>query len=87
MFESRICAGAVENQKPKLQGNLRQSLSLHGRMTWKVMQRNSWKDFANLRIKQLNNCTKSHRHAWMIINLKKKMDLLENYLLFALKLF
>ena len=36
------------------------------------MQRNARKDIANLRIKQLNNKTKSQRHAWIIINLKKK---------------
>ena len=45
---------------------------LHGPMTWKVTQRNAWKDTANLRTKQLSNYTKSQRHAWMIINLKKK---------------
>ena len=42
------------NQKIKLQVNLRQTLSLHGPMTWKVMRRNVWKDIANWRIKQLN---------------------------------
>ena len=41
---------------------------LHGLLTWKVMQRNAWNDMANLRIKQLSNCTKSQRHAWMILN-------------------
>ena len=36
-------------------------------------------DVENLQIKQLSNCTKSQRHAWMITNLKKKrMDQLEN---------
>ena len=44
----------------------------HGPMTWKVMQRNAWKDIANLRIKQLSNSSMSQRHAWMIINSKKK---------------
>ena len=44
-------------------------------------------DIANLRIKQLSNFSKSRRPAWMIINSKKKkMDQLENYLLFASKL-
>ena len=32
-------------------------------MTWKVMQRNAWKDIAKLEIKQLSNYTKSQRHA------------------------
>ena len=30
---------------------------------WKVMQRNVWKDIANLRINLLNNYTKSRHHA------------------------
>ena len=47
-------------------------LSLHGLMTWKVMQRNAWKDVANWRIKQLNYYTKSRRHVWITTNLKKK---------------
>ena len=51
---------------------------LLGLTTWKVTQRNVWKDIANLQTNQLNNYTKSQRHAWMIINVKKKeMDLLE----------
>ena len=60
----------------------------HGPTTWKVMQRSTWRDIANLRIKQLSNSSKSQRHAWMITNLKKKrMDQLENYLLSAHKWF
>ena len=52
-FESRISAGAVEKlPKARAQGNLRQTLSLHGPMTWKVKRRNAWKDIANLRRKQ-----------------------------------
>ena len=79
MFESRISAVA---------GNLMPKRYLHGLMTWKVMQRNAWTDIANLRIKLLSNFTKSQRHAWMIINLKKKnMDQLENCPQFAHKLF
>ena len=59
MFESRISAGAVENyQKPKLPRNLRQTQSLHGLMTWKVMRSNAWNDIANQRKKQLNSYTK-----------------------------
>ena len=60
----------------------------HGPMTWKVMQRSAWKDIAKWRIKRLNNCTKSQRHAWTTINSKKKkMDLLENCLKFGPRLF
>ena len=36
------------------------------------MQRNEGKDIANLRIKLLNNFTKTPHHAWMIINLKEE---------------
>ena len=43
---------------------------LLGLATWKVMQRNVWKDIANLRKKRLNNYTKSQHHAWMTIKLK-----------------
>ena len=43
------------------------------------MPRNAWKDFRNLRIKQVSNFSKSQHHAWMIINSeKKKIDQWEN---------
>ena len=71
-----------------LQGNLMPKRYLHGPLTWKVMQRNVWKDIANLRIKQLCSCIKSQRHAWMTIILKKKkVDMLENCPQSAQKLF
>ena len=38
---------------------------LHGPVTWKVMQRNVWKDIANLRIKRLSNSAKYLLHASM----------------------
>ena len=73
MFESRIYSRAMEKyQKQKPRGNLMPKIYLHGLLTWKVMQRNEWKDIANLPIKPLSNYTKSQRHAWMIINSKKK---------------
>ena len=73
LFESRISAGLQKNcQKQKPRRNLMPKRYLHGPMTWKVTQRNAWKDIANLRIKQLSNSSKSRRHAWMIINLKNK---------------
>ena len=74
----RICSNPGFLLEPRknylqgLQGNLMQKSHLLGPTTWKVMQRNVWKDVANLRIKRLNNYTKSRRHAWTIINLKKK---------------
>ena len=43
-------------------------------MTWKVTQRNVWKEIANLRIKRINNYTKSQHHAWMTINSKKRKN-------------
>ena len=89
MFESKISARAMENwQKQKPRCNLIPERYLHGPTIWKVMHRNAWKDVANLPIKQLSNCTKSQRHAWMIINSKKKkLDQLENCPEFAHKLF
>ena len=54
----------VSNQKPYLLGP----------MTWKVTQRNVWKDIANLRIKRHDNKTKSQLHAWMTINEKQKKN-------------
>ena len=61
---------------------------LLGLMTWKVMQKNAWKDIANLQTKRLNNKTKSQHHAWMTINLQmKKMSQWKNCLQFAHKLF
>ena len=38
----------------------------------KVMQRNAWKDIANLRTKQLNNKTQLQRHALTTTNSRKK---------------
>ena len=59
-------------QKQRLRGNLMPKRYLHGPMTWKDTQRIAWKDVANMRIKQLSNCTKSQRHGWMIINFKEE---------------
>ena len=72
MFESRISAGAKENCRPELQGNLMQKTYLLGPTTWKAMQRNVWTDIANLWIKQLNNFSKSQHSAWKTINPNKK---------------
>ena len=49
MFESRISAGAMDKlSETKAAGKPDvETIS----MTWKVMQRNAWKDSANLRIK------------------------------------
>ena len=63
MFESRISAGAKENLLSELKGNLIQKQFLLGPVTRKAMQSNMWKDFANLRIKRLNNCTNLQLHA------------------------
>ena len=59
IFKSRTSAWAMEKfQEQKPWRNLMPKRYPHGPMTWKVMRRNVWKDIANLRIKQLNNCTK-----------------------------
>ena len=42
-------------QKQKPQGNLTPKLSLHGPVTWKVKQRNAWKEIANWQTRRLNN--------------------------------
>ena len=77
--ESRISAGAKEKRLSELQGNLMQKQYILGPMIWKVMQRNVWKDIANLRIKNSTIIQKSQHHAWMTINLmKKKMSQWEN---------
>ena len=88
--KSRISAGATEKNcqqqkkatgKPGAETKSSWSYDMEGR-------RNAWRNIANLRIKQLSNFSKWQRHAWTIINLKKKkMDHLENCLLFAHKLF
>ena len=51
VFESRISAGAMGKIPERY---------LHGPVTWKVMQRNAWKDIANWRRKRRN---KKHRVA------------------------
>ena len=52
------------------------------------MEGHAKKFVENLKIKRLSNHTKSQRHAWMTINLKKKkVNQCENCLLFAQKLF
>ena len=50
-------------QKLERQGNLTRTLSLHGPMIWKVMQKSAWKDIANWRTKLRSNDTKSRPHA------------------------
>ena len=47
-----------KNYLQELQGNLMQKPYLLGPTTWKVMQRNLWKDIANLRIKLLKQLPK-----------------------------
>ena len=54
------------------QGTLTPTLSLHGPMPWKVMQRNAWKDIANWRTTQPNNDTQSRRRALMTTKFKEE---------------
>ena len=67
--ESRMSAGGIE--KYLIQRNMKRSFP-HGPMTWKVMQRNAWKDTANLRTKEFNSYTKSQLHVFTTTNSKKK---------------
>ena len=53
-----FCWSQGKTARPELQGNLMQKSYLLGPTTWKVTQRNVWKDIANLRIKWLNNLCK-----------------------------
>ena len=56
MFESRMSGGGKEDYL--IQRNLKQTFP-DGPMTWKVMQRNAWKDIANMQTQRLNNHTQS----------------------------
>ena len=88
MFESRISTGATEKLPTRASGESDEETISSRSFDMEVTRRNVWKDIAHLQIKRLCNYTKSQRHAWMTINLKKRnMNLLENYLLFAHKLF
>ena len=87
MFESRISAGAKEklltraSGKPDAETISSWSYDMEGHAK-KCVER--YCEFAN---KTTQQYTKSQRHAWMIINLKKKeMDQLDNCLLFAHKI-
>ena len=83
MFESRISAGGLE--KLPFPQNVR---TLHGLMTWLVMQRSVWNDIVSWRIRRLSNSAKYLLHASMTTtSKKKKQNLLENCQIHALKLF
>ena len=71
--EISLNPGSLQEQKKSyfVQGNLKQT-SLHGLMTWMVVQRNVWSDIASCRTKQPSNCTMLQLHALMIIISKKK---------------
>ena len=56
MFESRISAGAKEKRPTRASGKP-DAETASGPMTWKVTQRNVWKEIANLHIKRVNNYT------------------------------
>ena len=89
MFESRISAGAQEKLPIRASGKLDAetisswSLDMEGHAK-KCVERCGELS----QIERLNNYTKLQHHAWMTINSKKKkQNLLENCLQFALKLF
>ena len=88
MFESRISARAAENlPETKATGKLDAETISSWSYDMEGHAKKCAEDIANLRIKQLSNFSKLRRHAWMIINLEKKKKKMENYLLFASKLF
>ena len=77
----------TRNQKP--QGNLMPKRYLHGPMTWKVMQRSAWKRYCEhanktteQKYKVATPCMDDHQ-----FKEEERMDQLENYPLFAHKLF
>ena len=83
---TEICLnpGSLQEQKKSylVHGNLTQT-SLHGPMTWKVMQRNVRSDIASWRTKQ-STMTQSLSPCLMIINSSRKnSNLWENYQKFA----
>ena len=74
-------------QKQKPRWNLMPKRYLHWSYDMEGHAKKCVEDIANLRIKQLSNFSRSRRHAWKIIKLKKKkMNRLEIFLLFASKL-
>ena len=62
----------LEQLKSHLVGNSLSRKPSLGLTAWKVMRRNAWTDFVNLRIKTLSNSIKSLFHAWMIMSSKMK---------------
>ena len=60
-------SGLWKTQRPR--GNLMPKRYLHRPMTWKVVQRNAWKDIANWRIKQRSIFLQSRdaMHGWSSI--------------------
>ena len=67
MYESRMSAGAKEKLPIRASGKPDAEILSSWSYDMEVMQRNAWRDIANLRIKQLSSCIKSQRHAWMTI--------------------
>ena len=60
------------NFPQELQGHLMQKSHLLGLTTWKVVQRNGWKDIAELANETTHKFSKSQRHAWMTTILETK---------------
>ena len=89
MFEPRISAGATEKET---ETKANEKLDAETVSSWSYDMeghaKNTWKDIASSRIKQLSRYTKSQLHAWMTINLKKKkQNQLESCQIHAHKLF
>ena len=87
MFEARISAGARKNlPTTRASGKLVAEIISYWSYDMEGHAKKCVEDIANLRIKQLNNFTKSPHQAWIIINLRKKMSQLEKCLKSAHKL-
>ena len=88
-FLDHVYLGCTQRQCEKRNyHSLKTIVSLHGRMTWLVMQRSVWNDILSWQTRRHNNSTKYLLHASMTTTSKrKKQNLLENCQVHALKLF
>ena len=81
MFEARISAGAKEKLPTEASGKPDADIIFSWSYYMEDHAKNVWNDIANLRIRRLSNFSKSQRHAWMTVNLKKqKVNQYENCL-------
>ena len=76
MFESGISGGAMEKlPETTATGTLDAETISSWSYDIEGHAKKCVDDIANLRIKQLNNYTKSRRHAWMTMNLRRRIEI------------